>query len=305
MLGDEAYQLAQEAKRIDGENLIPYNNNQVSLIVRQSKQLWNNVEKLAKLVELAQAEEAVNANNEMSISNQNSSQYGIDSSQITNSTAKTKGYEQDNGFDQDQEMLENNVEKQNSKSLTSQLVLNHLTVYRNKRVLMAYHSKRCESLRKVAWGLNLNPYLLSIPNNVNNNTENSKNESVSDSSRVNNYTTGNTDSRIENGSSGTNLMSVSSNITVFERNFVQEYSQITKSYREKVEASLGDDIDLDWTASLEKPPRDLFIEVRVLQECGEIQTEFGTVNLEKGSQHYLRRSDVENLINLGYLQHIT
>jgi GINS complex subunit 1 len=52
------------------------------------------------------------------------------------------------------------------------------------------------------------------------------------------------------------------------------------------------------------PPKELFIQVRVLQGVGEIMTENGTIMLEKDSQHFLRRSDVEPLIRQGILEHI-
>lgn len=53
------------------------------------------------------------------------------------------------------------------------------------------------------------------------------------------------------------------------------------------------------------PPLDLYIEVRVLRDAGRINTEFGELNLVKGNQEFVRRSDVEALINAGYLKHIT
>jgi len=62
-------------------------------------------------------------------------------------------------------------------------------------------------------------------------------------------------------------------------------------------------LDLDLNSSL-LPPKELFVEVRVLEDCGRIQTEYGTVNLVKNSQHYLRRTDVERLVQQGYLKHL-
>ena len=49
----------------------------------------------------------------------------------------------------------------------------------------------------------------------------------------------------------------------------------------------------------QKPPKDLFIEVRVLKELGTIMTEAGAVALEKNTVHYLPRADVELLIRQG------
>lgn len=53
-----------------------------------------------------------------------------------------------------------------------------------------------------------------------------------------------------------------------------------------------------------KPPKDLYVEVRVLRDCGEIMTESGIVNLEANSTHFLRRVDVEQLIRQGLLEQI-
>jgi hypothetical protein len=38
-----------------------------------------------------------------------------------------------------------------------------------------------------------------------------------------------------------------------------------------------------------QPPRDLLVEIRALQDCGEIMTENGPVNLDSGSTHFLKR----------------
>ena len=53
-----------------------------------------------------------------------------------------------------------------------------------------------------------------------------------------------------------------------------------------------------------QPPKEMCIEVRVLADCGEVMTDQGPVNLEKGTNHFLRRADVEGLIRQGLLQHV-
>lgn len=53
------------------------------------------------------------------------------------------------------------------------------------------------------------------------------------------------------------------------------------------------------------PPKSLYIEVRCLVDYGEIETEDGTmVQLRKGSQHNLPRSQCEHLIRQGVLEHV-
>jgi hypothetical protein len=53
-----------------------------------------------------------------------------------------------------------------------------------------------------------------------------------------------------------------------------------------------------------QPPKNLLIEVRVLEKCGIIQTENGPISLDFGSVHFLRRSEVEHLIRDGKVEHV-
>jgi GINS complex subunit 1 len=80
-----------------------------------------------------------------------------------------------------------------------------------------------------------------------------------------------------------------------EIDYFSEYNEILNGY--------CDGIDLDLTADLQ-PPSQLFIEVLVLEECGELLTETGLVTLSKGSRAMLRRTDVEHLIRQGKCSHI-
>ncbi|KAJ2501825.1 DNA replication protein psf1 [Coemansia sp. RSA 1972] len=97
---------------------------------------------------------------------------------------------------------------------------------------------------------------------------------------------------------------ISAHVSPEEQNYAREYARLNASYRDAVEEQLCPSDSLDWTANGEIPPRDLFIEVRVTKDCGEIVTESGVVNLQSGTQHYLRRSDIEHLLTIGYLEHI-
>jgi GINS complex subunit 1 len=54
-----------------------------------------------------------------------------------------------------------------------------------------------------------------------------------------------------------------------EEEYFRQYSEMLAAYK-------GQWTDIDLTGSLE-PPRDLFIDVRVLKDAGEIQTEYGYV----------------------------
>ena len=55
-----------------------------------------------------------------------------------------------------------------------------------------------------------------------------------------------------------------------------EEDEYAKQYGDMLAAFKGQWTDIDLTGSLE-PPKDLFIDVRVLKDAGEIQTEYGCV----------------------------
>ena len=60
-----------------------------------------------------------------------------------------------------------------------------------------------------------------------------------------------------------------SSLSPEEEEYVRQYGDMLAAYK-------GQWTDIDLTGSLE-PPRDLFIDVRVLKDAGEIQTEYGYV----------------------------
>lgn len=83
------------------------------------------------------------------------------------------------------------------------------------------------------------------------------------------------------------------NLSHFEQDFYHQYDDVTIEYKSQFS-------DIDLNGSME-PPTDVFIEVRVLKDAGEIQTEYGVFNLSKDSQFFVRQADVERLIQQGYL----
>jgi GINS complex subunit 1 len=52
------------------------------------------------------------------------------------------------------------------------------------------------------------------------------------------------------------------------------------------------------------PPRELYIQIRVNKDCGLIQTEWGKLHLDVNTMHFVRRVDVQNLIDQGFVTHI-
>ncbi|KAJ8904446.1 hypothetical protein NDN08_000964 [Rhodosorus marinus] len=95
--------------------------------------------------------------------------------------------------------------------------------------------------------------------------------------------------------SSINFAELSNNLSMHERDYLSKYNRLLGEYCESV--------GLDLTAELQ-PPKDLYIEVRVLKDCGSILTDSGTVNLKSGTAHFLPRVDVEHLVRQGALEHV-
>jgi GINS complex subunit 1 len=147
------------------------------------------------------------------------------------------------------------------------LLVNHLSMRRNKRCLLAYHRTRTEKLEELVWkGYDV----VDLPG-----------QQVRDGGQGSANGLGSADGG-------------SSSLSPQEEDYVRQYSDLLAAYK-------GQWTDIDLTGSLE-PPRDLFIDVRVLKDAGEIQTEYGAITLTKNSQFYVRQGDVERLIAQGYLQ---
>ncbi|CAK4031198.1 DNA replication complex GINS PSF1 [Lecanosticta acicola] len=139
------------------------------------------------------------------------------------------------------------------------LLVNHLSMRRNKRCLMAYHKTRIDRLEQLAW----------------------EGKDVLEQASA-----GSSQAAGSNGAT--------SSLSAEEEQYAHQYSDLLAAYK-------GQWTDIDLTGSLE-PPKDIFIDVRVLKDAGEIQTEYGSITLTKNSQFYVRQGDVEKLIQQGYLQ---
>jgi GINS complex subunit 1 len=122
------------------------------------------------------------------------------------------------------------------------LLVDHLCMRRNKRCLLAYHRTRTDKLEEMVWSGN------DIPE-------------VSAQQHAGNQ---------EGGADLGNGDGNSSSLSPEEEEYVRQYRDLLAAYK-------GQWTDIDLTGSLE-PPRDLFIDVRVLKDAGEIQTEYGYVH---------------------------
>lgn len=121
------------------------------------------------------------------------------------------------------------------------VLVNHLCMRRNKRCSLAYHRVRSDKLEEMCWNGN----------------------DVLDIEQQQQAGASGGGARAGIGSEAGNHSSLSPE----EEEYVRQYSDMLAAYK-------GQWTDIDLTGSLE-PPRDLFIDVRVLKDAGEIQTEYG------------------------------
>lgn len=132
------------------------------------------------------------------------------------------------------------------------LLVNHLCMRRNKRCLLAYHRTRTDKLEEMCWsGIDV--------------LERQQQQQAGKA--------GNADETARMGADG-----ASSSLSPEEEEYVRQYSDLLAAYK-------GQWTDIDLTGSLE-PPKDLFIDVRVLKDAGEIQTEYGSVCMKQCTWSY-------------------
>ena len=85
---------------------------------------------------------------------------------------------------------------------------------------------------------------------------------------------------------GTIPESLKSSLSPDEQNFVKAYQKINVDYQNSFP------IGLDLTTDLE-PPKTLYIEIRVLEDCGEFtNSEGNTLDLSRGSTLLVKKVDV-------------
>lgn len=123
------------------------------------------------------------------------------------------------------------------------LLTNHLSMRRNKRCLLAYHKTRTDKLEELVW----------------------RGADVVDLSGQQ-FRDG-LGAGIASGAAGRPADGGTSSLSPQEEDYVRQYGDLLAAYK-------GQWTDIDLTGSLD-PPRELFIDVRVLKDAGEIQTEYG------------------------------
>ncbi|SSD60395.1 related to DNA replication complex GINS protein PSF1 [Saccharomycodes ludwigii] len=185
------------------------------------------------------------------------------------------------------EEIVNETDPMQLKMKKCQYYVNFFAMERNKRCLLAYHKDRSDTMDSLCWdqqnlilnGGNGNKGNKHDATTLDNNNNNDDNDNDNNSNNIDNETFD------------------INNLSHEEQVYIREYSKLITSLN-------GDEFaDIDLNGSL-VPPSEVFIDVRVLKDAGEIQTEYGVFNLIKDSQFFVRQSDVERLIQQGYLKKI-
>ena len=91
---------------------------------------------------------------------------------------------------------------------------------------------------------------------------------------------------------------IRSKLSPHEVDYLRQYNSSVMEFRSEFSH------ELDITASITNPPKDLHALVRVVRDCGVIQTELGSIDFQKGQRFMVRRADIEHLIVQGYLEEV-
>lgn len=163
-----------------------------------------------------------------------------------------------------------------SQGPQAEMTISALTLQRNRRALLVYHQQRVDLLKDLFWSKGG-----SLTNAFGDGTETRKHMAPADEA------------------------------------FAFEYWKLCLEFKTSVygkladgrinahdpAVSLMDATDLLGGGTEMEPPRDLLVSVRVLKDVGEVETLSGSrMTLVKGSQYYLAREDVENLVVAGALE---
>lgn len=92
---------------------------------------------------------------------------------------------------------------------------------------------------------------------------------------------------------------IRANLAPHEVDFLREYNAMVVDFR----ADFTDELDI--TSSILNPPKDIHVLVRVVRDCGVIETELGAIDFQKGQRFMVRRADIEHLLVQGYLEEIS
>ncbi|KAJ8080578.1 DNA replication protein psf1 [Marasmius tenuissimus] len=92
---------------------------------------------------------------------------------------------------------------------------------------------------------------------------------------------------------------IRSKLSPHEVDYLRQYNNSVMDFRSEFSH------ELDITASITNPPKDLHVLVHVVKDCGVIETELGSIDFQKGQRFMVRRADIEHLIVQGYLEEVS
>jgi len=149
------------------------------------------------------------------------------------------------------------------------LLVHHLCMRRNKRCLLAYHRVRVERIEERCW----------------------TGGGGGGGEGTGEHTTADADADANVGGGGDAEDSPGDKLSPEEEDYARAYADL-------IAAAKGRWTDIDLTGSLE-PPRDLFVDVRVLRDAGEIQTEYGYVTFLAPTPHFDMGEDKDKGVGAG------
>lgn len=154
---------------------------------------------------------------------------------------------------------------ESTDAVSPSLLIYQTAIVRNKRCLLAYHAHRMDQLRDMYWASGCAlPHILSNA-------------------------------------------SLRSKLSPHEVDFLRQYNSSTQAFRSSFSSDLDDtdrEVDVDITANIEKPPKDLHVLVWVKRDCGVIQTELGAIDFKLNERYLVRKADIEHLIVQGFLEEV-
>lgn len=200
------------------------------------------------------------------------------------------------------------------EELLCKIMVRQLSANRNKRCLLAYHAQRLDLLKNMYWNeaggalahllntkmtgrgrakaaeANHDGAMMLVPE---------EEEETDDAATEDNPATRGGDNRPANAASVI-TDDVRSRLSPQETDFLRGYNELILDYKSEF-------LDvLDLTSSITRPPTidDLYVDVRVVRDCGTVYTELGQIEFRKGQRYMVRRSDIERLITQGYLEEV-
>jgi GINS complex subunit 1 len=200
------------------------------------------------------------------------------------------------------------------EELLCKIMVRQLSANRNKRCLLAYHAQRLDLLKDMYWN-EAGGALAHLLNTKMTGRGRAKAAEANDDSAI--MLVPEEDDDVDEGPAGDNLANkrgdsrtanappvitddVRSRLSPQETDFLRDYNELILDYKSEF-------LDvLDLTSSIARPPTidDLYVDVRVVRDCGTVYTELGQIEFRKGQRYMVRRSDIERLIIQGYLEEV-